>query len=309
MRNEVPGLPALVASLKSQSFPPAEVIFVDGGSTDDTVNLARRLTADDARFRVVEAGPATPGRGRNVGIEAARHDWLALTDAGTRLDHEWLEQLIEAVRRDPQTAFVYGNFEPILDSFFTRCAALAYVNPKRTVAAGTMRYPSIASALMRRTVWQSVGGFPDLRAAEDLIFMETMEKQGVHIGYAPTATIHWQLQPTLATTFKKFVLYSRHNVWAGRQRFWHYGIARQYAIAAGFIVLAIVHSKWWLIVPVLALGARVMKRIWTNREARGVLWTLNPLQFAGVTIVILAIDLATFTGWIQARFSKPVHEE
>ena len=84
VRDEVDSLPELIASLQSQTFPPAEVVIVDGGSTDETVALARQLTADDDRFRVVEAGEATPGRGRNIGISAARHDWIALSDAGNR---------------------------------------------------------------------------------------------------------------------------------------------------------------------------------------------------------------------------------
>ena len=305
VRNEESALPALVSSLQAQTFPPTEVIIVDGGSTDDTVAVAHHLIRDDPRFRVVEAGSATPGRGRNIGIDAARHDWIALTDAGNQLDPHWLERLLEVVRRDPEVAFVYGNFEPVIDSFFTRCASLAYVQPKRTLSAGVIRYPFIASSLLRREVWRHVGGFPDLRAAEDLMFMEAVDREGFKIGYAPDATVHWQLQPTLTRTFRRFALYSRHNVWARRQRYWHYGIARHYAIGLAFVILAVLHSRWWLCVPALGLMARVAKRIWMNREGRGLIWALNPIQFLLVMTIILAIDLATFTGWVQALVSKP----
>src|SRR5207244_861116 len=82
VRNEEQSLPLLVESIRAQTRPPDEIILVDGGSTDGTVALAGALTAADPRFRVIEAGDATPGRGRNVGIAAARHDWIALTDAG-----------------------------------------------------------------------------------------------------------------------------------------------------------------------------------------------------------------------------------
>ncbi len=84
--------------------------------------------------------------------------------------------------------------------------------------------------MLRRDVWRAVGGFPDLRVSEDLIFMERVEARGFKIGYAPMATAWWQMQPSLKRTFQKFVLYSRHNVWAGRQHDWQYGLARQYIV-------------------------------------------------------------------------------
>ena len=305
VRNEESSLPALISSLQAQTVRPTEVVIVDGGSTDGTVAIAHGLIGDDLRFRVVQAGRATPGRGRNVGIEGARHDWIALTDAGNRLDPQWLERLLDVVSVDSEVAFVYGNFEPAVESFFTSCAALAYVPPKRVRPEGSIRYPFIASSLLRRETWQRVGGFPDLRAAEDLIFMEAVEKQGFKVGYAPGATAFWQLQPTLGGTFRRFVTYSRHNVWAGRQRYWHYGIARHYAVALLLLVLAVVHSWWWLCVLVIGMVARVLKSIWKNRAGRGLMWALNPIRFSYVTVIILAIDLATFTGWLQARVSKP----
>jgi glycosyltransferase involved in cell wall biosynthesis len=305
LRNEEQSLPRLLETIRQQTFQPAEIILVDGGSSDNTVKLARCAAEEDPRFRVIEAGPATPGRGRNVGIGAASYDWVALTDAGNRPEPKWLESLVEAVEADPSTDVVYGNFEPIIDSWFTRCAALAY--PPRKVArpGGSMRGPYIASSMLRREVWQKIGGFPDLRAAEDLIFMNRILEAGYAVAWAPQATVWWELQPGLAQTFRRFALYSKHNVWAGRQSDWHYGIARQYALAAVFVILAIIHSLWWLLGSVIWFGTRVFLSVWRRRDERGLLWALNPTQLVSVGVILLTIDLATFVGWAQAIKGQP----
>lgn len=305
VRDEAATVQTLLDSIASQTRQPDEVIFVDGGSVDDTVERLRAASQGDARIRVIEAGAATPGRGRNIGIEAARHEWVALTDAGIRLEPLWLEHLVEVAMRDPSAGVVYGNYEPVVNSFFERCAALSYPPPKQERPGGRMRGPSTASMMLRREVWESVGGFPDLRAAEDLIFMERIRKRGCKEGWSPQATARWQLQPNLRSTFRKFVLYSRHNVWAGRQWDWHYGVARQYIMALPFVLLALAHSLWWLVVPLLIQLARVAKSIWNRREGRGLLWLLNPAQLAGVAVILLSIDAATFIGWAQAAWQKP----
>ncbi len=299
----------LVDSIRCQTLPPDEVILVDGGSTDRTVALARELTTGDLRYRVLEAREATPGRGRNIGIAAASNDWVALTDAGIRIEQTWLERLCQVLARDPTLDVIYGNYEPIVCTRFSRAAALAYVPPKQLRLGGRMRGPSIASSLVRKAVWEAVGGFPDLRAAEDLIFIEQVEAHGFRIGWAPDATGWWHLQPSLSRTFRKFVLYSKHNVWAGRQRFWHYGIARQYALAAPFLALGLLHSVWWLSVPAAGAMARIAKSIWSRREGRGIRWLFKPVQFLGVGLILATIDAATFLGWFQALCSRPPRRE
>jgi len=304
VRNEEDSLPALVDGIRRQTFAPAEVIIVDGGSTDRTLEVARRLTAGDETFRVLDGGEGTPGRNRNVGAEAATKEWVAFTDAGTRPEPDWLERLAEAAARDASAEVVYGNYELVESAFFERCAALAYPPPKVERPGGRMRGPSTASMMLRREVWQTVGGFPDLRAAEDLVFMGRVEDGGFRIAWAPDATVWWQLQPTFARTVRRFVLYSKHNVWAGRQWDWHYGIARQYAVAALFVLLALLHSPWWVLGVALGLGARVFRTVWRRREGRGLRWALNPARFAGVGVILLTIDLATFVGWAQAKASR-----
>lgn len=305
LRNETRSLPMLIDSLRQQSLQPGEIILVDGGSTDGTEALARELTRDQVRFCVLQIGPATPGRGRNAGITAARYEWIALTDGGIRVEPIWLEELLTTAQQHPGTDVVYGSYDPIIDSFYKRCAALVYVPRKQRRPDGSItRGPSIASMLMRREAWQQVGGIPDLRAAEDLIFMNRIEAEGFQIQWAPRANVWWQLPPTLGATFRKFVLYSRHNVWAGRQRHWHYGVARQYLVGLVFLILALVNSWWWLAVPVAGTLARAVKSIYVNREGHSLTWLLNPGQFLGVVVVRLTIDLATFVGWAQASWQR-----
>ena len=300
VRDEEATVDSLLASIGAQTQPVDEVIFVDSGSSDRTLARLRDASLGNTPIRVIESGAGSPGTGRNIGIAAATNEWVALTDAGIKLEPRWLEELVEVVLRNPDVDVVYGNYEPVVDTFFERNAALVYVPAKQERAGAKMRGPSIASCLMRREVWQAVGGFPDLRAAEDLMFMEQVERR-FKIGWAPRATVWWQLRPSLSSTFRKFVLYSRHNVIAGRQKYWHYGIARQYILASLVALVALVTGIWWLLLAIpLGLLLRVFKSIWSRRETLSVAGLINPLRWVHVMIITLAIDLATFVGWIQA---------
>ena len=58
----------------------ADVVIVDGGSTDDTVALARAAGA-----RVITDGPRGIAEQRNTGIAAARHEWVFALDADERI--------------------------------------------------------------------------------------------------------------------------------------------------------------------------------------------------------------------------------
>jgi glycosyltransferase involved in cell wall biosynthesis len=231
---------------------------------------------------------------------------IALTDAGIRLDPHWLQELLAVLERQPEVQVVYGHCEPVTASFFEHCAALAYMPPYQDRPGGRIRGSFTVSMLLRRDVWRDLGGFPDRRAAEDLIFMERIEQHGYKVSWAPAAIVHWQLQPTLARTFRRFALYSKHNVWAGRQRYWHYGVARQYLLALPFLALALVHSPWWLTVPLAGALVRVAKTIWVRREGRGPGFLFNPAQFACVALILVTIDLATFLGWLQALWQRPL---
>ncbi len=306
MRDEEGTLRALIETIQAQELQPSEIILVDGASTDGTVELARELTAEDPRYRIIEAGPATPGRGRNVGIAAARCDWIALTDAGIRLEPQWLSRLWDAARSQPEAGIVYGNFEPEVRSFFEECEALVFVHPRSPRPGGVMRGPFIASSLVHKDTWSRVGSFPDLRAAEDLIFMERVAAAEIPAAWASEATIWWKLPPSPAALFRRFSTFSRHNAWAGRQRQWHYGLARFYLLCGGFLVLALAASPAWAAAPPLLWLARVVRGMWIRRDSRSIGWLLAPHRVLGTAAVWAIVETASLVGWLQAYLgSRP----
>lgn len=100
-RNASSHLVECLESIAGQTLRSIEVLVVDDGSTDATPDIARDFAARDARFRLL-AGPASgsAGSARNVGIAAARGEFLAFPDADDVLAPTMLERLSAAAVRD-----------------------------------------------------------------------------------------------------------------------------------------------------------------------------------------------------------------
>ena len=168
LQDEESTIESLLSSIAAQTLTPNEIVLVDAGCRDATFSRATALGVD-LPLQVVPAGRVYPGVARNAGVEASTHEWIAFTDGGVVVDTSWLAGL--AARADPSVDVVYGNYEPVCDSYFTECAAIAYISAKNE--SGT-RGASLASCLIRREVVIRAGGFPPFRAAEDLIFIQRL---------------------------------------------------------------------------------------------------------------------------------------
>ena len=167
--NEERSIGLLLESLLRQTRLPDEVVMIDAGSTDATVEVIERYRKCGLPMTILRQGRLYPGEARNVGVEVAQSEIIAFTDAGIQLDPGWLEKLLEAMETEPDTSVVYGSYEAVTDSYFTECAALAYVPARGGEEQKGIRGPVIFSSLMRKSVWNAVGGFAPYRAAEDLI--------------------------------------------------------------------------------------------------------------------------------------------
>src|SRR5215216_1813747 len=253
VRDEEHSIRELLDSLLTQTRPPDEIVITDGGSADATPQIIEEYIRKGAPVRLIRAGAALPGRGRNLGAAQASHEWLGFTDAGIRLASNWLEVLTARAEADDSIDVVYGAWQPVTNTFFKQCAAIAYVPPPASHNGIVTRPRFIASTLLRREAWQAVNGFPeDLRSAEDLVFMDRVENAGYRFVFEPRAQVLWDLRPTLASTFKRFLVYSRNNIRAGLFRQWQATILVRYGVLAILFVAALVIEPSWLWFPIAA---------------------------------------------------------
>jgi glycosyltransferase involved in cell wall biosynthesis len=297
--NEADTIRPLLDSLLNQSLKPSEIVITDGGSVDATVQTIDEYIRAGNSIRLIRTDGALPGRGRNLAASAANFEWLAFTDAGIRPAKNWLEALARRAKQDEGIDVVYGAWEPVTDSFFKECGAIAYVPPP-----APYRPRSIASTLMRRDTWRSVGGFPeDLRSGEDLLFMDKVEKAGFHFVFEPTALVYWNIKPSFTTTFHKFVAYSRSNIHAGLWRQWQAAILSRYLILALLTLPGFIFFRALLWIPLaswlLMLIARAVVAIRRNRICYPAGPVRNLKRLFVLAPLIATLDLATISGSVE----------
>lgn len=301
--NEEDSIRQLLEDVLHQTLEPAEIVITDGGSTDKTRDIIEEFIAAGAPVKLVRVTKSMPGRARNLAVAESRCQWIAFTDAGITLTPEWLEALTTKAQENSADV-VYGTYEPIINSFFTECAAIAYVPPPFESDGGLVRPRSIVSALMRRQAWESVGGFPEhLRSAEDLLFMNQIEQSGFATARTAYAKVFWNIQPDLWRTFKRFVEYSRNNIRAGLFAKWQRSIFLYYGLIAATTFSAIFLGPWGLIVPaavwVLLLVARATKTLYQNRKAYPAGFGRNLSRLVLLVPIIATLDTAAFVGSVN----------
>ncbi|MCL4396017.1 MAG: glycosyltransferase [Chloroflexi bacterium] len=261
VKNESESLPQLLDSIAAQTRQPDEIVVVDGGSTDGTLDVLR-ARAPRLPLKILNCPGANISAGRNAAIRAATGEVICSTDAGVRLDACWLEELMRPFadggvdqfpgnRSSPAVDVVAGFFVPDPMGVFetalaaTTLPALQDVRPARFL-------PSSRSVAFRKSAWESVGGYPEwLDYCEDLIFDLALRARGYGFAFAPRAVAHFRPRPTLRAFFNQYYLYARGdgkaNLWLKRHviRYLTYFVALPLLIALT-IAAPVVSLLFWL---------------------------------------------------------------
>jgi len=164
--------------------PGTEVIVVDGGSRDDTV---RRAAARGVRVLTTEPGRAVQ---MNAGARAARGDLLLFLHADTRLPSGYAAVVRQALAEPDVTL---GAFRLLLDAPGKAFRLIERLIQARSERLGT---PYGDQALfVRKAVFASVGGFPEMPIMEDFQFVRRLRRRG-RVAIAPvpvvTSARRWQ---------------------------------------------------------------------------------------------------------------------
>lgn len=307
VRNEGSSVARLLESIAEQSLKPEEIVISDGGSTDETAAVIESYIKKGLPIRLLTVGMAYPGKARNLAIEASDYDLIAMTDAGIRLSKNWLENLCRRMEEDDSVDVVYGSYDPVRDSFFKQCLAVAFVPAPKVINGRKIRSHFIASSMIRKKVWEAVGGFPDFRAAEDRIFMDRIGKAGFKIAYAPDAVVYWDIPSDFLSVFRRFSLYSMHDIRAEKWRDWHYPVSMMYLMGLIIALLGIFNSPLWFILLLAGVLLRTLGLIFERAEGIPLLEKLSIRRILLITMITIWIDIAMFWGsarYFAAKFLK-----
>lgn len=224
VRDEAASLPRLLDSVLAQSVLPAEVVVVDGGSSDGTQAIARSFTGR-LPLRLIERPGANISQGRNAAIRAAAYGLIAVTDAGVRLDPGWLRAITRPLLSgevDVASGFFVADphtpFERAMGA--TALPTLGDINPRDFL-------PSSRSVAFRRTAWAKAGGYPEwLDYCEDLVFDMRLKATGSRFAFAPEARVYFRPRSTLRAFFLQYYRYARGD---GKADLWRKRHALRYA--------------------------------------------------------------------------------
>lgn len=273
---------------------PAEVVMVDGGSTDDTVALVReRVETSPVPVRLFETGGCNISEGRNIAIREAQHDLIAITDMGCVVEPDWLEEILKPFDADSAMEVVGGYFEATGEHPVQRCYSDLLYKP---VLTHQNFLPSSRSLALKRHVWEQVGGYPeDMTVAEDAEFDLRIRRAGFKETFAPDAKVSWNVKSRYRGYFYQYYRYARSAGYI-LQEPKKYGMIA--AIYGGFLLwlfLGFVLHPAFFVLAIAHAGAYLGLRILRKERARKNLGLTTAPRYV---MIVLATDLASVLGYL-----------
>jgi glycosyltransferase involved in cell wall biosynthesis len=170
-----------------------EVIVIDSGSTDGTLEILRKYPA--VKLVQIKAEEFGHGRTRNLGAQSARGDIVVFLNADAiPLDENWLAPLLNALKADARAAGAYSRHIPRQDcDLYMRRDLLASMPPIGFAREGEQKLNytlfSTVSAAVPRQIWQRFPFAADILIAEDQEWARRVLAQGFKIVYEPASRV------------------------------------------------------------------------------------------------------------------------
>lgn len=197
-----------IAALRHQSWDGAwELLVVDNGSTDATVETVDVAADGDRRIRVID-GRARPGpaAARNLGVREAAGTTIAFCDADDQVGEDWLGSVSAALR---ESGLVTGPLAlDRLNPAWNRDAHGQEMATGLQSFAGIFPFGATANLGVRRDVFDHLGGFDEsITVGEDIEFCLRAWLAGYELVFVPDAVVHYRLRTTVAALWHQSVSY------------------------------------------------------------------------------------------------------
>lgn len=301
VRNEVDTISSFVDSLLDQQLRPDEIVIVDGKSTDGTYERLKSY-ADTGKI-VVISEECNIAQGRNLGIAAAKHDYIAVTDAGCIVDPTWLKNIHRCIEANPSVDVVAANFRFDVHSDFEQAVVLATFSPTREQSEHARFFPSSRSVAFCKSAWAEAKGYPEwLYAAEDTLFNIRLRQLGKEFVFCGDAIVHWRPRTTWRALAKQRFNFARGNARVGISMAGYWKNIRIHLLV--FLPLfAIPVFPAASLVSILALVWHIRRHLWDQAKAATLGRDDGHMRWR-VLLVMEWVRLSGMAGFIMGRLDR-----
>jgi glycosyltransferase involved in cell wall biosynthesis len=301
--NEADTIASWLRSIGRQTRLPDEIVIVDAGSTDGTAEIAASADIGIPVRVVVVAGANIP-QGRNIAFEHATGPIVAVTDAGTLLEPDWLARLVAPLEADPAAAVSAGFFRPHGETWFEWVLG-TIITPRWPEIDPARFLPSSRSLAVRREWWQRAGGYPGwLRACEDLVFDLRLKDAGARFVMAPDAVVRWRARSTLRGFFEQYRGYARGD---GHAHLWPKRHALRFGAYTAAPLLLVAGVRRRLAWAMLAAGfAGYIHKPWSRLAAERPFESgaSTAAAYALAPVIVVVGDIAKLVGYPQGLWER-----
>src|SRR5881394_3527732 len=214
--NEGWALRKTLPALRLQEYRYWELIVIDSGSSDGSVEMIR--AAQPRHFIQIQPHEYNPGRVMNHGMRLARSAFVIFLNAdATPQGIQWLRPLVTALN-DPQTAAVFGRQIPRPDCWAVYAADYERCFGAKRESAAWDHFFSMVSSGVRKDIWAQRGFLEQMQYSEDDEYTRWCRARGYRIGYVPQSVVMHSHNYTLEQVRKRSFGEGRAlaAVWAGK---------------------------------------------------------------------------------------------
>jgi GT2 family glycosyltransferase len=238
---------------------PWELVLIDNGSTDHSVEVAKGFQGRIPTLRIVDE---TAQRGRpfalNAGVRAARGEAILMTDQDDEVAPGWLAAMGQALKRHDFVgcSVDHTKLNPPPLHWEQQRSELPrmWFPPYLTYASGT-------SLGFTRAVSETVGKFDEtLKFVQDMDFCIRAQQQGFPLSFVPNAVLHYRRRTAFKDHYQQARNYARESAILAK-RYWR-RTDRTLPVFKDFI-------KEWINV------AKLSRRVRTEHQQYDFTWRLG----------------------------------